>query len=167
MAKFHPIHLKFGFPTHQFQPKWWAKQVWRRYLKKCGYNGHLKAQNRPTATLARALPMSISWPFNIQSWQTHTLKWSARRDESNAIKIKALSHSGKNSFLGPIFDPRPLIGNVGPMDSKPPSKCRYLSWPTHISKSSFPRWEGWTPLNCPECCWIIYYTPVSTHLKGS
>ena len=34
--------------------------------QKLGQNGHQLAQNRPDATLARALPMVITWPFFIQ-----------------------------------------------------------------------------------------------------
>ena len=40
----------------------------------------------PDATLARALPMVITWPFFIQFWQTNTLKWLSRQDESNGLK---------------------------------------------------------------------------------
>ena len=35
---------------------------------------------------APALRMIITWPFFIQFWQTNTLKWRARRDESNQTK---------------------------------------------------------------------------------
>ena len=34
--------------------------------QKLGQNGNKLAQNRPDATLARALPMVITWPFFIQ-----------------------------------------------------------------------------------------------------
>ena len=34
--------------------------------QKLGQNGYQLAQNRPDATLARALPMVITWPFFIQ-----------------------------------------------------------------------------------------------------
>ena len=34
--------------------------------QKLDQNGHQLAQNRPDATLARALPMVITWPFFIQ-----------------------------------------------------------------------------------------------------
>ena len=51
-------------------------------------------------------------------------------------------------FLGPIFAPRPHMGNVVPMDSKLLSNYWYMSWPswpTHISKLCSHKNQGWTP----------------------
>ena len=36
------------------------------HISKIGQNGHQLAKNRPDATLARSLPMVITWPFFIQ-----------------------------------------------------------------------------------------------------
>ena len=51
--------------------------------------------------------------------------------------IKKLSSISLLQNLGPIFAPRPHMGNAVPMDSKLLSNYWYMSWsswPTHISK---------------------------------
>ena len=48
-------------------------------------------------------------------------------------------------FFGSIFAPRPHMGNVVRMDSKLPSSCWYMfwpSWPAHISKLCYYKNQG-------------------------
>ena len=47
--------------------------------QKLGQNGHQLAQNRPDATLARALPMVITWPILTNEYTKMTI--SSRKIE--------------------------------------------------------------------------------------
>ena len=69
-----------------------AKQI----LKNCGQNG----ENRPAPLCSHGQNLA----FFIKFWQTSTLKWLARWDESNGIKFYALSPCFIYWFFGPIFE---------------------------------------------------------------
>ena len=61
---------------------------------------------------------------------------SLRRIEWNK-KLSSISLLFIYWFFGPIFAPRPHMGIVVRMDSKLPSSCWYMSWPSwpaHVSK---------------------------------
>ena len=107
-----PIDFLFGLPINHIVNA-------GQYLKKCGQNSQLKAQNRPDTTFEPDFNGHNSIIFHpILTF--FILNCLFLRDESNCVQIKAIYLLVKILVFSPIFAPRPDMGEIVRMDPKPP-----------------------------------------------